>query len=114
MFDIQNYASFIAAILVFQLIPGPGTLTILNATAHSGIGAGFGAVIGTLLGDFIYMAGAALGLAAVMHAHLLVFEMLQWFGSVYLCWLGIQLLRSPVSIDASASDQKKSGRLYFR
>jgi threonine/homoserine/homoserine lactone efflux protein len=60
------------------------------------------------------MAGAALGLAAVMHAHLLVFEMLQWFGSVYLCWLGIQLLRSPVSIDASASDQKKSGRLYFR
>ena len=26
MFDIQNYASFIAAIVIFQLIPGPGTL----------------------------------------------------------------------------------------
>ena len=25
MFDIENYASFIAAIVVFQLIPGPGT-----------------------------------------------------------------------------------------
>jgi len=37
MFDIQNYASFIAAILIFQLIPGPGTLAILTATARSGI-----------------------------------------------------------------------------
>lgn len=114
MFDIQNYASFIAAILVFQLIPGPGTLAILNATARNGIGAGLGAVMGTLLGDFVYMSGATLGLAAVMHAHPLAFEVLQWLGSAYLCWLGIQLLVLPVSGDASAPEQKKSGRLYFR
>ncbi len=114
MFDIQNYTSFITAILVFQLIPGPGTLAILNATARNGIGAGLGAVIGTLLGDFVYMAGATLGLAAVMHAHPLAFEALQWLGSAYLCWLGIQLLRSPVSGNASLPEQKKSGRLYFR
>ncbi|HNO73922.1 MAG TPA: LysE family translocator, partial [Accumulibacter sp.] len=35
MFEIQNYESFVAAILVFQLIPGPGTLAILNATARN-------------------------------------------------------------------------------
>jgi leucine efflux protein len=114
MFDIQNHASFIAAILVFQLIPGPGTLAILNATGRNGIGAGLGAVVGTLLGDFIYMAGATLGLAAVMRAYPLAFEALQWLGSAYLYWLGIQLLRSPVSGDASMPEQKKSGRLYFR
>lgn len=114
MFDIQNYMSFIAAILIFQLIPGPGTLAILNATARNGIGAGFGAVMGTLLGDFTYMVGAVFGLAAVMHARQLAFEVLQWFGAAYLCWLGIQLLRSPVSGDASAPEQKKSGWLYFQ
>lgn len=114
MFDIQNYTSFIAAILVFQLIPGPGTLAILNATARNGIGAGLGAVMGTLLGDFVYMAGATLGLAAVMRAYPFAFGTLQWFGSAYLCWLGIQLLRSPVSGDASMPEQKKSGWLYFR
>lgn len=37
MCDIQNYSSFIAAILVFQLIPGAGTLVILNATARNGV-----------------------------------------------------------------------------
>jgi threonine/homoserine/homoserine lactone efflux protein len=41
MFDIENYASFIAAIVVFQLIPGPGTLAILNATAKGGFMAFF-------------------------------------------------------------------------
>lgn len=114
MFDIQNYASFIAAILIFQLIPGSGTLVILTATARHGIGAGFGAVMGTLLGDFIYMSGAVLGLAAVMHAYPLVFEALQGVGAVYLGWLGIQLLRSPVTNVASTSPQKKSGWRYFQ
>ncbi|MBL8375646.1 LysE family transporter, partial [Accumulibacter sp.] len=65
MFEIQNYASFVAAIIVFQLIPGPGTLAILNATARNGIGAGLGAVVGTLLGDMVYMVAAIVGLAAV-------------------------------------------------
>lgn len=114
MFDIQNYVSFIAAILVFQLIPGPGTLSILNATARNGIGAGLGAVAGTLLGDFTYMAGVVLGLATVMHAYPLAFEALQWFGVVYLCWLGIRLLRSPISRDGGAPEPKKSGWLYFQ
>ena len=115
MLDIQNYMSFIAAILVFQIIPGPGTLTILHATARNGIGAGLGAVAGTLLGGFTYMVGAVLGLAAVMHAYPLAFEVLQWFGAAYLCWLGIQLLRSSVFGDIGApARREKNGWLCFR
>ena len=30
MFDIQNYGSFIMTVIVFQLIPGAGTITILK------------------------------------------------------------------------------------
>ena len=68
MFGIQNYGSFIAAVLVFQLIPGAGTLAILNATARSGVGAGMGAVLGTLAGDAVWMLGAALGLGLLRSA----------------------------------------------
>ncbi len=113
MFDIQNYASFVAAILVFQLIPGPGTLTILNATARHGVGGGFAAVGGTLLGDFIYMTGAVLGLVAVMHAYPLAFAALQWFGAGYLCWLGLQLLRSPIVATDGPAEPQRNGRHYF-
>lgn len=114
MFGIQNYASFIAAILVFQLIPGAGMFAILNATARNGVGAGLSAVAGTILGDFMSMVGAVLGLAAVMYAYPFAFELLQWFGVVYLCWIGIKLLWSPTPNDGNTPEPKKSGGLYFR
>jgi leucine efflux protein len=114
MFDIQNYASFIAAIVVFQLIPGPGTLAILNATARNGVRAGLGAVLGTLLGDFLYMVAAVLGLAAVMQANPQWFEALQWFGAAYLCWMGLGLLRAKVATGDAVPEARKSTWIYFR
>lgn len=113
MFDIQNYGAFIAAIIVFQLIPGPGTLAILNATARNGIGAGMGAVSGTLLGDFAFMVAAVAGLAAVMNANPILFQGLQWFGAAYLCWMGVQLLRANVN-GLEAEVKRQSGWVYFR
>jgi len=114
MFDIQNYGSFIAAIIVFQIIPGPGTLAILNATARNGIGAGLGAVIGTLTGDLLFMIAAVAGLAAVMNAHPAIFQALQWFGAAYLCWIGLQLLRSHISGNPHQAEPRKSAWVYFR
>jgi leucine efflux protein len=113
MFGIHDYLGFLAAVLIFQLIPGPGTLAILNATARNGIGAGMGAVVGTLCGDFVYMLAAVLGLAAVMAAQPLVFTGLQWFGAGYLVWMGIQLLRAPVATD-SGEAPRQSGWKFFR
>ncbi len=114
MFDIQNYTSFLLAILVFQVVPGPGTIIILNATARNGIGAGFGAVLGTLLGDLVYMVAAVLGLAAVMQANPLLFQALQWFGAAYLCWMGIQLLRTRYNSNTAAPEAAHPGWAYFR
>jgi len=114
MFDIQNYTSFILAVLVFQLIPGAGTIAILNATARNGAAAGMAAVAGTLAGDFVFMAAAAAGLAAVMRANPLLFEALQWLGAAYLCWLGVQLLRRHVDPATSAPEPRRSAASYFR
>jgi len=114
VFDIQNYSNFLAAIVVFQLVPGAGTLAILNATARNGIGAELGAVFGTLVGDFLFMVAAAAGLAAVMNANPIFFQALQWFGAAYLCWLGVQLLRSPLGQGATDPEPHKSAWRYFR
>ena len=114
MFAIQNYGSFVAAILVFQLIPGPGTIAILNATARNGSGAGMGAVFGTLLGDFAFMVAAVAGLATVMRANPLLFDLLQWFGAAYLCWMGVRLLSTKFEGVSALSEPKKSARVYFR
>jgi len=113
MLDIQNYASFVAAIVVFQLIPGPGTLAILNATARAGVGAGLAAVVGTLTGDFVYMLAAVLGLAAVLAAYPPVLAAAQWFGIGYLCWLGVRLLRARGGPAAAAAAHGRGARRYF-
>lgn len=114
MFGIEHYSSFIMAVLVFQLIPGAGTIAILNATARNGIGAGLGAVMGTLIGDFIFMIAALAGIAALMQQNPFLFEILQYFGAGYLCWLGIGLLRTKINADASREAPKQSGWVYLR
>lgn len=114
MFEIHNYTSFVLAVLVFQLIPGPGTIAILNATTRNGIRAGGAAVLGTIAGDFVFMVAAVAGLAAIMLSNPAVFEALQWFGAAYLVWMGIQLLRARVDGSAVAIELKRSPSVYFR
>lgn len=114
MFGIQHYASFVGAILVFQLIPGPGTLAILNATARGGLRAGMGAVLGTLVGDFFYMTAAVLGLAAVLAAYPVAFQALRWFGIAYLLWIGWGLLRARMDGQAENRDDPAGGWVHFR
>jgi leucine efflux protein len=114
MLEIQNYTSFILAVLVFQLIPGPGTIAILNATARNGVRAGVAAVLGTLTGDFIFMFAAAAGLAAIMQANPLAFQALQWFGAAYLVWMGVQLLRARIDPVTPTEEPRKAPWTYFR
>ena len=114
MFDIHHYASFVAAIMVFQLIPGPGTIAILNATAHNGVRVGGAAVMGTVSGDFVFMLAAVAGLAAIMQANPVLFQSLQWLGAAYLALMGFQLLRTRVSGQLTAEEPKRSPIKYFR
>jgi len=94
MFGIQHYSDFVLAIIVFQLVPGPGILNILGATAQGGVRAGLGAVAGTLTGDLMYMVAAMLGLAAVLAAYPLAFAAMRWAGIAYLVWIGANMLLS--------------------
>jgi threonine/homoserine/homoserine lactone efflux protein len=95
-FGIRHYESFVAAIVVFQIVPGPGTFAILNSTARGGVSAGMRTVFGTLAGDFVFMLAAMLGLAAVLATYPGVFAALQWFGILYLMGFGVGLLRARV------------------
>jgi threonine/homoserine/homoserine lactone efflux protein len=114
MFGIQNYYSFIIAIFIFQLFPGAGTITILNATARNGVSTGMSAVLGTLAGDFAYMLAAVLGLSAVLGAYPSILKSAQWIGVAYLCWTGLKFLRVSVTGRPNHMESDKEGWIYFR
>ena len=114
MFGIDHYFSFIAAILIFQAVPGPGTFTILAITARYGTKAGFSAMAGILLGDFTYMFASVVGVAALMKANPGVFQAVQWFGAAYLIWLGMQMLLSKLSDSTASAIEATSAWRHFR
>ena len=114
MLGIQSYGGFIMAVVAFQLLPGPGTITILNASARSGTVGGMKAVLGTLTGDFIYMLAAVLGLAAILSAHPGILRGAQWIGTVYLCWVGWKLMRTTATDRSNDMTSDQEGWSYFR
>ncbi|MDX3935973.1 leucine efflux protein LeuE [Stenotrophomonas sp.] len=92
---IQDLWTFVAAVLVFLALPGPGTFTLLTATGRGGVRGGYTALFGLLLGDQILMWLAVAGVAALLKANPLVFHAVQYLGAAYLVWIGIGLLRPP-------------------
>ncbi len=111
MFGITDYGTFIATILLFLLVPGPGNLALITSTTKGGIKGGFGSIFGVLVGDQILMWLAIGGMAAVMAAYPQAFSAVQWVGAAYLTWLGIKMLMAKPG-DAPILNIKPSH--YFR
>ena len=89
---VADYGSFVLAVLVFLLIPGPGNLALITSTGKGGIAGGLGATWGVIAGDQILLWAAVAGVSAVMAAYPAAFRAVQWMGAAYLTWLGIKML----------------------
>lgn len=113
MFNIHHYSSFLIAILIFQIVPGAGSIAILNATVRNGRRSGLAAVAGTLSGDLVFMVAAVAGLATMMTTNPLMFRLLQWFGAAYLVFIGIQLISTKAESSSANRERIPSSRKYF-
>ncbi len=92
MFGIADYGAFVAAIILFLLIPGPGNLALITSTGKGGIKGGLAATFGVIAGDQVLMWAAVAGVAALLHAYPAAFTAVQWLGAGYLAWLGFRML----------------------
>jgi len=92
MFGIKDYGAFVAAIVLFLAIPGPGNLALITSTTKGGIKGGLGATFGVIAGDQVLMWLAVAGVAAVLAAYPPAFYAVQWLGAAYLAWLGFKML----------------------
>ena len=94
MFGIADYGAFVAAIVLFLAIPGPGNLALLTSTGKGGIRGGLAATMGLIAGDQVLMWLAVAGVAAMLAAYPAAFAAVQWIGAGYLAWLGFRMLRA--------------------
>lgn len=91
MFGVADYGAFVAAIILFLAIPGPGNLALITSTGKGGIRAGLAATLGVIAGDQVLLWAAVAGVAALLAAYPPAFHAVQWLGAAYLAWLGFRM-----------------------
>jgi threonine/homoserine/homoserine lactone efflux protein len=84
---------FAIAALALIVIPGPAVLYIVSQSVGHGRRSGLAAVAGVELGAFVHVAGAALGVSAIIASSATAFSVLKLAGGAYLIVLGIKRLR---------------------
>ena len=92
MFGVADYGAFVAAVIIFLLIPGPGNLALITSTGKGGVRGGLAATLGIMAGDQVLMWLAVAGVAALLLASPTAFAAVQWLGAAYLAWLGAKML----------------------
>ncbi len=92
MFGVADYGAFVAAIILFLAIPGPGNIALITSTGKGGVAGGLAATLGVIAGDQVLMWMAVAGVAALLATHPVVFQAVQWVGAAYLAWLGWRML----------------------
>ena len=104
---------FCSAALLLLVIPGPSVLYIVTRSIDQGRRAGFVSVLGTHAGSLVHVAGAALGVSALLVSSALAFSAVKYLGAAYLLWLGVRRWRAGDRFGLAADRPEQSmGRLF--
>jgi threonine/homoserine/homoserine lactone efflux protein len=90
--SLEMMLLFMGAALALNLTPGPDMLYIAARSVSGGRAAGVASALGISVGLLFHIAALALGLAALLAAVPLAYDIIRIVGAVYLLILGLGLL----------------------
>ncbi|HKR33625.1 MAG TPA: LysE family translocator [Steroidobacteraceae bacterium] len=114
MFDFASLALFMTATLALNLAPGPDMLYVSTRSLTQGRRAGVISALGIGAGTVVHTVAIASGLAALLHALPLAYEIVRFAGAAYLIWLGVQALRGKAGPASSKMLDRASEWAVFR
>jgi threonine/homoserine/homoserine lactone efflux protein len=91
--------AFLLTSLIVVVAPGTGVLYTLSAGLSRGTRASIAAAFGCTLGILPHMAAAITGLAALLYASSIAFQVLKILGCVYLLYMAWNTLRETGALD---------------
>src|SRR2546428_10797419 len=91
---------FALATFLLTVSPGPGVLYVTARSLAQGRRAGFASMFGIELGEVVWIAAAATGVAALLSASAATLDGLRLAGAAYLVYLGIHRWRQGRSVRA--------------
>lgn len=103
---IETWLAFFVACWVISLSPGAGAIASMSAGLQYGFWRGYWNALGLQLALLMQIAVVAAGLGAVLATSELAFNLIKWFGVVYLVYLGWrQWVALPGEISASEGER---------
>jgi threonine/homoserine/homoserine lactone efflux protein len=105
---------FAAAVLPLVITPGPDMLFVISQGLAGGRRAALKADLGILLGYAAHAILAAFGVAAMVAASPMIFELVRWAGGVYMGYLAICMIRSAVKPNRLTFEAGSGGAIYRR
>ncbi|MBB6380244.1 threonine/homoserine/homoserine lactone efflux protein [Pseudonocardia eucalypti] len=88
------YVSYLVVVVVVVLVPGPDTMVTLRHAMVGGARRGALAILGIGTASVLQGSAAAVGLGTLVVGSQPLFTAVRWIGAAYLCFLGVQALRS--------------------
>ncbi|MEV8534965.1 leucine efflux protein LeuE [Streptomyces sp. NPDC051211] len=94
MLGVTDLPTYLAALVLIILLPGPNSLYVLSVAARRGVRDGYRAAAGVFTGDAVLMLLTAVGAGALLQASPLLFGIVKFLGAGYLAWMAFGMLRA--------------------
>ena len=104
---------FMAAALALNLTPGPDMLYVTARSISDGRAAGVLSAFGIAAGTLVHITALALGLAALLAAVPLAYDVVRIAGAIYLVVIGLQLMLRPRTVSDVARLPRSRLRVVF-
>jgi threonine/homoserine/homoserine lactone efflux protein len=111
--ELGTLLVFMAAALALNLTPGPDMLYVTARSVSDGRAAGVLSAFGIATGTLVHIAALALGLAALLAAVPLAYDIVRLAGAMYLIVLGIQLLARAPGLSQVPATPRARRRVIF-
>lgn len=101
---LETWLAFFAACWVISLSPGAGAIASMSCGLQYGFWRGYWNALGLQLALILQIAIVAAGVGAVLATSAMAFNMIKWFGVLYLVYLAVKQWRAlPSDMSADAS-----------
>lgn len=93
MLGTTDLSTYLAGLALIILLPGPNSLYVVSVAARRGPRVAYRAAAGVVCGDTVLMVLSAGGVASLLKASPVAFDVVKFAGAGYLSWLAVGMLR---------------------
>ena len=111
--ELSNFLLFLSASILLIISPGPDSLYVSVRSLTQGVKSGVIAGAGVALGTLMHTLAVILGLAALLQTSAFAFSLVKYVGALYLIWMGIGVFRTQKNKKVSKSTKILGTKTLF-